>query len=410
MTSRADLEPADVVRGLFQCIEERRWDDAYRYMDPEGLERHYLQRAREAETTWGVPVDTPEDFLRNDPGMPEEVARSLAESSRRRRERLEHQRRLHGWPPTLAELEAMTPAQVLGLALKAADRHEHVGAGESPPEPDPFDDDEARPHHRRDVVGEVVRERRAWVVYLSYWLGPRLVSLRRSDTGWGVLPFGEVFGQSFSARPAVVGEGMHRVPLPVTQPPWSSRRFEQQLSVELFPAVLERFRGAPDRARLVIQETLPWLRTVRPDGQWSIQEHLGHLLDLEELGVRRLASYEEGADVLEAADKTNRRTHEADHNRSDPRELLARFRQVRMELVAALARLPRATLAHAALHPRLQRRMNVVEWVHFMCEHDDHHLARMREIAVELMARWRATRLSAGDRSNAGRESAPDIG
>jgi hypothetical protein len=48
--------------------------------------------------------------------------------------------------------------------------------------------------------------------------------------------------------------------------------------------------------------------------KWSIQEQAGHLLDLEELGMKRLDDFEAGRETLVAADMDNRKTHEANHN------------------------------------------------------------------------------------------------
>jgi uncharacterized damage-inducible protein DinB len=168
----------------------------------------------------------------------------------------------------------------------------------------------------------------------------------------------------------------------IQQAAWTSRHFDHALEVNLFPAVLERFRSTPGRIDEAFSALPDSLRTARPNAGWSIQEHLGHLLDLEELGERRLQDYQARAPVLVAADMSNRKTHEADHNSASWSELLDRFRAARAQLVQQLEALPLESIAHNAQHPRLQRPMNVVEWVYFMCEHDDHHLAKMRELTT----------------------------
>jgi hypothetical protein len=33
-----------------------------------------------------------------------------------------------------------------------------------------------------------------------------------------------------------------------------------------------------------------------------------------------------------------------------------------------------------AVHPRLERSLSVLDWMFFVAEHDDHHLAKAREI------------------------------
>jgi hypothetical protein len=37
-------------------------------------------------------------------------------------------------------------------------------------------------------------------------------------------------------------------------------------------------------------------------------------------------------------------------------------------------------LERAALHPRLKTPMRIVDLAYFVAEHDDHHLARVREL------------------------------
>jgi hypothetical protein len=174
--------------------------------------------------------------------------------------------------------------------------------------------------------------------------------------------------------------------LAVSQHPWTSRVFDHQLSVDLFPSVLERFRSGPSGVTQIITITPQRALTAKPAGKWSIQEHIGHLADLEELGERRLADFQARAEVLTAADMSNRKTEDARHNEANVWTPMQNFMEARAELVAKLEALPADVIAHVALHPRLQRPMNVVEWMFFMCEHDDHHLAKMRAQAIELTA------------------------
>ena len=166
----------------------------------------------------------------------------------------------------------------------------------------------------------------------------------------------------------------------VRQAAWTSRKFDHVLAVDLFPGVLERFRSTPGRIAESFSRLSPAVQVARVEGKWSIQEHLGHLLDLEQLGEQRLEDFRARAKVLTAADMSNQKTQEANHNAASWPDLLERFTDAREALVRQLESLPLEVIAHSVLHPRLQRPMNVVEWVYFMAEHDDHHLAKMREI------------------------------
>jgi hypothetical protein len=173
--------------------------------------------------------------------------------------------------------------------------------------------------------------------------------------------------------------------LAVRQAEWTSRKFEHQLAPTLFPAVLERFRGTPVRAAELVAAVPVAVLRAKPLGKWSAQEHLGHLLDLEELGERRLNEFITRKSQLIAADMTNQKTMLANHNQKDIGDLLQRFAAARRQLVDRLEAMSLEVISHQAVHPRLGRPMNVVEWVFFMCEHDDHHLTRARELVRELM-------------------------
>src|SRR6267142_1148158 len=95
---------------------------------------------------------------------------------------------------------------------------------------------------------------------------------------------------------------------------WTDRHFDFSFPVALFPEITERLRGTParleDRIALLPTEIL----TRREGDRWSIQENAGHLLDLEALFNRRVDEYEAVAKTLHAADMSNRKTQEANHN------------------------------------------------------------------------------------------------
>lgn len=156
---------------------------------------------------------------------------------------------------------------------------------------------------------------------------------------------------------------------------WFDRKFTLGLPPEDFPEIVERLRGTPARLEEHLH-TVPPAELVRhEEGQWSAQEHAGHLLDLEPLWAGRLDELLIGAQVLRPADLENRTTKEAGHNSRALVELLAEFRAERSAFVARLERLPAAALRQTALHPRLRQPMSVVDLCFFVAEHDDHHLA-----------------------------------
>jgi uncharacterized damage-inducible protein DinB len=158
---------------------------------------------------------------------------------------------------------------------------------------------------------------------------------------------------------------------------WFERSFAFDEPIGIFPGILERLRGTParleERVRGVPREVL-----VRGPGErWSIQEHIGHLGDLEPLWDRRLTDILEGAEIMSEADLTNRGTHEAGHNEAQLDELLRRFRGLRSAWVARLDALTEQDVARTSLHPRLMQPMRTLDLALFVAEHDDHHLAHI---------------------------------
>lgn len=165
---------------------------------------------------------------------------------------------------------------------------------------------------------------------------------------------------------------------------WTDRTFRFDLTVELFPVVIERLRGAAPRIEDKVRGLAAGVLTHRDGDAWSIQEHIGHLLDLDELHIGRLDDYLVGAAVLRPADMENRKTWQADHNQGSAEDLLQRFRREREIFVERLESWDPGRVGQSSLHPRLKQPMRVIDMAFFVAEHDDHHLARMTEIARKL--------------------------
>ncbi len=167
---------------------------------------------------------------------------------------------------------------------------------------------------------------------------------------------------------------------------WVERRFRFDVPVESFPEVLERVRGTAARIEEKVRQ-LPRDLLTRRDGQnWSVQEHIGHLLDLDALHLGRLDDYLAGAETLRPADITNRATTEANYNQRDITVVLSDFRNARRHFVERLEAWDPARLEQSAIHPRLKQEMRLLDMVYFVAEHDDHHLATMSELARKFSA------------------------
>ncbi|MDQ5844568.1 MAG: DinB family protein [Acidobacteriota bacterium] len=161
---------------------------------------------------------------------------------------------------------------------------------------------------------------------------------------------------------------------------WGERTFPFTFPVEVYPEMIERLRGTPARLEDRVRSIAPEILTRRDGERWSIQENAGHLLDLETLVSGRLDEYLAGARTLHAADMSNRKTHEADHNQVSMSSILTSFRRERTALVDRLDQLEPQMFAAVAHHPRLNVPMRLVDMLFFQSEHDDYHLARISEM------------------------------
>lgn len=120
--------------------------------------------------------------------------------------------------------------------------------------------------------------------------------------------------------------------------------------------------------------------TRRHADSWSIQENVGHLLDVEPLWSGRVDDLLTLKDTLRPADLSNQKTDKAGHNASPLRDLLASFRGTRLKLVERLDGLDHASVTLSAVHPRLNKPMRMLDLAFFVAEHDDHHLGRITEL------------------------------
>lgn len=161
---------------------------------------------------------------------------------------------------------------------------------------------------------------------------------------------------------------------------WFDRQFDLEVPEDSFPGIVERVRDTPGRLADLVRPLSSEALVRSLDESWSIQENVGHLLDLEPLWLGRLEDLLAGAERLRPADLQNRKTHEAEHNTTDIDTLLAHFRDIRLATVGLLEQTSGEGLRHTSLHPRLEQAMTVVDLFYFVAEHDDHHLARIGDI------------------------------
>jgi uncharacterized damage-inducible protein DinB len=160
---------------------------------------------------------------------------------------------------------------------------------------------------------------------------------------------------------------------------WFDRTFPPVADNGLLPSVLERLEGTPARLREMIAGAES--TDAIPPG-WSAAREIGHLADLEPLWLQRVHDIREGRADLTAADLSNRATHEADHEAWPLAHLVDRFEVARRAFISALRDCAETDLERSAQHPRLGTPMRIIDLAHFAAEHDDHHLARLRDLLL----------------------------
>jgi uncharacterized damage-inducible protein DinB len=171
-----------------------------------------------------------------------------------------------------------------------------------------------------------------------------------------------------------------KIQLGMQKTEWFNRKFPVIEDNGILPSIIERLSGTPARVEEIISKLEPALLTLRLKDKWTIKEEIGHLADLEPLWAGRLEDLINGLAELRAADLTNQKTHTANHNVTEIKILLLRFREQRQQFVSKLLNLNDEQLLKSSLHPRLKTPMRMIDMAYFVAEHDDHHLASIREI------------------------------
>ena len=161
---------------------------------------------------------------------------------------------------------------------------------------------------------------------------------------------------------------------------WVDRKFSFDIPEGWLQNVLERLRGTELRLRTLTHNLDDNKASFKPNSRWSIKEHIGHLADLEELHEGRIDDFVAGKKILRAADMSNTKTNRAEHNNKPIVELINEFAFKRIIFISRLETMDDDTQKFQSMHPRLQTIMKPVDMAFFTAEHDDHHLASIREI------------------------------
>ena len=165
------------------------------------------------------------------------------------------------------------------------------------------------------------------------------------------------------------------------QTKWFERKFNFDFTENIFPSIIERLAGTPARLEEKFATIPADIQTIRIEGTWSIKENVGHLADLEPLWQGRLEDILNDKTELRPTDLQNSKTSKANHNAQTIEALLNDFRSIRRVTIDKISTLREDIIFKSALHPRLKTPMRTMDLFLFVADHDDHHLARITELA-----------------------------
>jgi len=96
---------------------------------------------------------------------------------------------------------------------------------------------------------------------------------------------------------------------------WFDKKFRFELSQDDYESILSKLNEIPEKIFNLVSSLPAAILTKKVDDGWSIQENVGHLIDLEELHTGRIDDFIAGKETLRSADLNNKKTDEANHNK-----------------------------------------------------------------------------------------------
>jgi hypothetical protein len=162
--------------------------------------------------------------------------------------------------------------------------------------------------------------------------------------------------------------------------PWIERTFQFDVPPGWLYNICARLEGTESRLKHLVRDISDSTAQHKPNGKWSIKEHIGHLGDLEDLHLQRLEDFMKRNPQLSTWDVTNSATEKANHNDSSLESLIDTFSAKRKLFVQQLRSMDDSIHTFRSLHPRLKIPMKPVDMATFIAEHDDHHIASMMGI------------------------------
>ncbi|WP_153398772.1 DinB family protein [Chryseobacterium vaccae] len=161
---------------------------------------------------------------------------------------------------------------------------------------------------------------------------------------------------------------------------WFDRQFDSNTGAEHFDEFLKRLEHFPTVLKKLLKSCPIEVSTCKMGGKWSVNEHIGHLILLEDLWRIRFRDIKEGKPDMSPADLNNTAIDESSFNNMLVEELIKNLASERHKTIAMLQKMSEEDLLKTSIHPRLQQPMTIIDLMHFVAEHDLHHLHAIQSI------------------------------
>ena len=161
---------------------------------------------------------------------------------------------------------------------------------------------------------------------------------------------------------------------------WFDHKFNLGIDIGWTDNVMSRIQDCAIRLEHYTKDKTDDILSKKNADNWSIKEHIGHLIDLEDLWINRFLQFELFVPDLVHADMTNLKTELANHNTMSIQNLLSEFKSERKRLINTFDSLSAKALIHDAFHPRLKVIMKPVDLLFFVAEHDNHHITSIKRM------------------------------
>jgi len=165
---------------------------------------------------------------------------------------------------------------------------------------------------------------------------------------------------------------------------WFDRKFEFNLSNDQYAALCKRLEQSTMQILQIVAGASDGALVHKPDGKWSVKEHIGHLCILENLWQDRVVEIQRNNPELTPADLENKATFEAGFNQWNISVLTRKFSDERTKTLKLLRSVKEEDKTKTSIHPRLKQPMRLIDVAYFAAEHDDHHLQVIKEILDSL--------------------------